>query len=81
MNRNLMEEIQLTQKKQKFITGAKLKFLVILLLMVFFAAGCATLRGKAGQARTKNKSRDWLCYSACMMQPNATAFICDRTCG
>jgi len=72
----------MTQKIQQSFSGAKLKKLVVLLLfIVLIAAGCSTLRSLGGQARTKSKSRDWLCYSACMMQPNASSFLCDRTCG
>jgi hypothetical protein len=72
----------MTQKIQKLLSTLKTKKLVFLLIfIVLIMAGCTTLRSIGGQARTKNKSRDWLCYSACMMQPNATAFLCDRTCG
>ncbi len=72
----------MTQKIQELLSTLKTKKLVILLLfIVLIAAGCSNLRSLGGQARTKSKSRDWLCYSACMMQPNASSFLCDRTCG
>ncbi len=72
----------MSQKTKEGLSGLIMKNLVILILFIMFITiGCSTLRGKAGQARAKSKSRDWLCYSACMMQPNATAFMCDRTCG
>ena len=66
--------------KESFSRLKTNKLAIFILFIMFIAIGCSTLRGKAGQARAKSKSRDWLCYSACMMQPNASSFLCDRTC-